>query len=672
MLRPSDDSAEPFKPDLSEGLENGLYLALLELIDEGLIIASDEMILDANDAACRLLERSYGQLVRQPLATLFPTEQAFLTARGRLFIQGQMRGSLHLALPGGRVREMRFCAAARLRPGLHALILSPDYLAEAGPEALAGDSLWPRLAAALEQPVVVVDDQERIAAANAPALRRLPLAREGLVGRRLDEFLAIRWPAPGAEPLARLEPPGGEAETARLLPGPRPGWRLLILPPERDAAAGSPPQPTSEGGPNDHTPLPRHDAQPGLVPMDRLGQAFAEARSRGGRLAMVHVRVERLGAVYDQSGPAAAERLQQQVAQRLGAALPAAAQVARQGGEAFVALLPGVDAPGDLEAAARALAACLEEPLHLDGQALAPEARLGVAVFPDDGNAFETLRRHAEVACGRARQAGDRLRFYADEMNTQSLERRALEASLGQAMERGEMRLHFVPEWHSDGRLTAEALLRWQHPDLGLIPGRRLLPLLRQSGLLAVCGAWTLREACAQAARWAAADRALRLVVNVALEQLAAPDFADGVQAALAETGLPPESLELDVEEAVLAYGEEVHLEALAALAEAGVGLAIDNFGQGLASIRRLGSLPLASLRLDPELVRLGLASSPAVLEATLALAQPLGLQVVAKGVDQEAQRLRLVDMGFTALQGACLGRPLDAATFARFHLGLG
>jgi len=245
--RGKENPEEPFVPDLSEGAETGVYLALLELLDEGLIVTGDEVIIDANSAACRLLERDYRQIAGQPLSELFLSERAFLDARARLFIQGEMRGSLRVALPGGRHRDFRFVAAARLRPGIHALILSPDLLAETAPEVSsldptpAADTVWPRLAAALLQPVIVVDDGDRICAANAAAITTLGLGREELVGRLAGERLGLQWPAADAPPLARLRPqPSGEELTARVLAGPQAGWRLLVLPPLGQPAATLP------------------------------------------------------------------------------------------------------------------------------------------------------------------------------------------------------------------------------------------------------------------------------------------------------------------------------------------------------------------------------------------------------------------------------------------------
>lgn len=257
---------EPFIPDFSEGLESGLYLALLELVDEGLIITGDELVLEANNAACRLLEREYRELVGQPLAHLFPTDRDFIQARARLFVQGETRGSLQLALPGGRKRNLRFISAARLRPGLHALILSRDLLAELepAPSIPAPDALWPRLAAVLEQPVIVIDEQAQVSAANAAALTGLKLARSGLIGRTLESCLTVRWPASAAPPLAHLTRQDGVTLVARVLPGPKPGWQVLVLPATASKATQSSPTRTS---PDPASPMVPQSAQSAPSPL---------------------------------------------------------------------------------------------------------------------------------------------------------------------------------------------------------------------------------------------------------------------------------------------------------------------------------------------------------------------------------------------------------------------
>ncbi|MCP5221669.1 MAG: EAL domain-containing protein [Zoogloeaceae bacterium] len=224
------EPADLFVPDLAEGAEAGLYLSLFELMNEGLIIASDETILEVNSAVCRLLERSYRDLAGQPLSSLFPTERAFLKARGALFIQGEMRGSLRVGLPGGRERDLSYVAAARIRPGVHALILSPDPVTGLTPNVQrAADMVWPRLAAALDQPALVIDGRGKIMAANAPARRRFSLEGGALTGLSLSALCTVSAPARESGPVTVTPADGAPAMHGRLLAGPEPGWQILLL-----------------------------------------------------------------------------------------------------------------------------------------------------------------------------------------------------------------------------------------------------------------------------------------------------------------------------------------------------------------------------------------------------------------------------------------------------------
>ena len=226
---------EPFIADFSEGFEVGLYLALLELIDEGVLIASDETILEVNSACCRLLEREYRALVRQPLSILFGSEKAFLDARERLLIQGEMRGAMRVALPAGRLRDVRFIAAARLRPGLHAIILRPDTLMTGEntgplPASLRQHDFWPQLAAAMSQPLIVADHADQIVAANAPALAMLELTREEVVGQPLGNFFAGDWPAAGSTAPLTVQLLAHSIEHAvRQFPAPHTGGRIWLF-----------------------------------------------------------------------------------------------------------------------------------------------------------------------------------------------------------------------------------------------------------------------------------------------------------------------------------------------------------------------------------------------------------------------------------------------------------
>lgn len=224
------DPDDLFVPDLTEGAEAGLYLSLFELMNEGLIIASDESILEVNSAVCRLMERSYRDLAGQPLSSLFPNERAFLKARGALFIQGEMRGSLRVSLPGGRERDLSYVAAARIRPGVHALILSPDPVTGLTPKVQrAADTVWPRLAAALDQPALVIDARGKIMAANAPARRRFDAHGGALTGRDLSALCSLSGTARDTSPVTVTPADGAPPMPGRLLPGPEPGWQVLLL-----------------------------------------------------------------------------------------------------------------------------------------------------------------------------------------------------------------------------------------------------------------------------------------------------------------------------------------------------------------------------------------------------------------------------------------------------------
>lgn len=224
------DADDPFVPDLTEGAEAGLYLSLFELMNEGLIIASDERILEVNSATCRLMERSYRDLAGQPLSTLFASERAFLAARAALFIQGEMRGSLRVTLPGGRERDLAYVAAARIRPGVHALILSADPVTGHTPQtARAADTVWPRLAAALDQAALVIDARDHIIAANPAARRRFGTAEAALTGYPLSALCTLSDPERENGPVS-VRPVDGSPEIhGRLLAGPEPGWRILLL-----------------------------------------------------------------------------------------------------------------------------------------------------------------------------------------------------------------------------------------------------------------------------------------------------------------------------------------------------------------------------------------------------------------------------------------------------------
>lgn len=420
--------AEPFMPDLSEGAETGVYLALLELLDEGLIITGDEMILDANSAACRLLERDYRQIAGRPLSELFPSEEAFLAARARLFIHGERRGALDFALPRHGTATLEFICAPRLRPGIHALVLSA-----------------PRAA--------------------------------------------------------------GRATTR----------------------------------------------------------------------------------------PQAARNLS-----------PAAAR---------------------------------------------PYIRGAAASDADEVNApcFRTLAR------------------------TPGFDGEYLERGLREALAADGLLLHFQPlvDARSGQVCAGEALLRWQHPELGLMPFRSFIGAVNDRQLISELGDWALERACRTARNWPTTGITgrPRLTVNVSTEQLLRGDFVERVAAILHRTDLAPERLELDLDERIFemdAAGLEATLSELAARR---IRLAIDDFGRGLSSIPRLRRYPVRAIKLDPGLVSdVGRnEDSEASVEAISSVANTLGLEIYARGVDRKGQQAFLSALGCHLQQGPLFGPSMSTQAFAAF-----
>jgi EAL domain-containing protein (putative c-di-GMP-specific phosphodiesterase class I) len=613
--RGHEDREEPFLPDSSEGAETGLYLALFELFDEGLLITADELVLEANTAACRLLERDYGQIAGQPLAKLFPSERAFLDARARLFIQGETRGSLEVSLPGDRTRELRFIAAPRIRPGVHALILSDRPAATEDVDRTAGeapsDTLWPRLAAALDQPVIVVDDKGRVAAANAAALHALDVARSELVGHALESCMDIAWPTADEPPIAHLKAAGrAESVAARVLPGPKPEWRLLVL------------------------PLPDRAATPAA--------SATAARSPSSGAAAGDDSLERIFA--DSPLPTL---LCDGAELRIFAANKAAAKAYGYSQAMLCTMRVGAlrSAP---DGTRKAVESGIWQHRRRDGSTFAAE----VLAYP-----IESASRPGAIVL---------MHDMPDAPRT------AFEIPVRHAVDLDQLDVHFQPL--VDGRDGAvrggEALLRWNHPELGLIPFQRFVGIASATGLLDQMGDWILHAACTHAAGWPRpAGRSTRVTVNLAIEQLTRGDLAERVRHALASSGLPATQLELDLDERVLNEENGRVLATLNSLHEIGVQLAIDDFGRGLASIPRLKRYPVQALKLDPALVReVGTREdSEAIVEAISSMANVLGLDVLARGVEREPQREFLTALGCHLQQGPLFGRPMSAEAFRRF-----
>ena len=426
-----------------------------------------------------------------------------------------------------------------------------------------------------------------------------------------------------------------------------------------------------------HT-LAHHDILTGLANRALLHQRLAEAIARARRvpdntLAVLCLDLDGFKAVNDLHGHAAGDRLLREVAARLSRSVRETDTVARLGGDEFVVVQTEHAQPEAARALAERLVAALAEPYDLgSGEAQGVvTTSIGTALFPGDGSDPDTLLHNADTALYRAKWAGKNgAAFFRPEMDRELRERRALERDLRQALARGEFALAWQPlsATSGDGEVTGfEVLLRWHHPERGLVPPDLFIPVAEACGAITAIGAWVLREACREAALWAAP---LGVAVNVSPLQAQQGDaFAEMVEQALEASGLDPSRLVLEVTEGVLIREAERVLAALNRLKALGVGVALDDFGTGYSSLATLRAFPFDKIKIDRSFVAgmgvLANGKDVAIVQAVLGLARGLGLPVVAEGVETAAQLGTLREAGCEEVQGWLVGRPAPIESFA-------
>jgi diguanylate cyclase (GGDEF)-like protein/PAS domain S-box-containing protein len=408
---------------------------------------------------------------------------------------------------------------------------------------------------------------------------------------------------------------------------------------------------------------------------DRVEHALQRSTRQTPSVAVLFLDLDGFKEVNDSLGHAAGDRLLIQVGQRLGACVRPSDTVARFGGDEFAVLIE--DASDDLEVAAVAdrVLEGLRQPFKVNGRELHVSGSMGIARMDPDVDGVDQLLRNADLAMYRAKAAGQGgFERYDPGMHTQLVERMQLETDLRRALDDGELFLHYQPTIElASGQITgAEALARWGHPTRGLVPPTEFIPLAEASGLIQRLGAWVLREACRQAAVWQQAnsqrDRPFSLSVNLSGKQLQHEQVVDDVAQALAESGLPPQSLVLEMTESILLDDSETVLDILRQLKGLGARLAIDDFGTGYSSLSYLHRFPVDILKIDRSFVeRLSHSSDNAELARTVVrLGQSLQLQTVAEGIEDSTQFLALRRMGCDIGQGYYFGRPMPGQDLGR------
>jgi EAL domain-containing protein (putative c-di-GMP-specific phosphodiesterase class I) len=341
--------------------------------------------------------------------------------------------------------------------------------------------------------------------------------------------------------------------------------------------------------------------------------------------------------------------------------------VARLGGDEFVVALTSLSNDMDAAHVVKKIIASLNVPCEIDGKQLHTTLSVGISFFPDNGEDVDTLMKNADTAMYCAKEKGrNNFQFFCPAMTTAATERLEIERDLRIALKNNEFELHYQPQVCANKGLIrgVEALIRWRHPDRGLIPPLKFIPIAEESGVIESIGNWVLEEACRQFAEWRQAGFDLRYVaVNLSAHQLRSPDLVGQVKSAISRFGLAPGQLELEITESVAMEDPERAIGQLRVLRESGVELAIDDFGTGYSSLAYLKMLPIHTLKLDRAFVRdiETDENDAAISSATVALAKILGLRVVAEGVETEAQRDFLMSHGCDLLQGYLFGKPEPA-----------
>ncbi|MBV8529100.1 MAG: GGDEF domain-containing response regulator [Candidatus Dormibacteraeota bacterium] len=399
--------------------------------------------------------------------------------------------------------------------------------------------------------------------------------------------------------------------------------------------------------------------------LDRLSQALAGTRRRASTLAVLFVDVDRFKVVNDSLGHVEGDRALVTLSKRIARVLRPGDTVARFGGDEFTVLCCELVDPSECIAITERLLEVIRQPIDLNGAQVVLTARIGIALGNDAVAAPETLIRNVDAAMYRAKEGGRAgWLVFDDEMHKRAVERLETEVQLRRSVAAGSFLLDFQPILHCDARRPAgyEALVRWEHPQRGIVAPDNFIPLAEETGLIDEIGSWVLREACAESMRWASGHGGEPpfVSVNVSGRQLSGSALLTVVAETLAETGLPPGRLWLEITESALFHDVDSTGLTLHALRSCGVKLAVDDFGTGYTSLGNLKRFPVDVIKIDRSFVsELGRsAQDAAIITAIVTLAHDLGLVVTAEGVETEEQRRILCELGCDYLQGFHLGRP--------------
>jgi len=399
----------------------------------------------------------------------------------------------------------------------------------------------------------------------------------------------------------------------------------------------------------------------------QLEHAFRAAEGNGSLFALHCLDLDQFKVINDTLGHPAGDLLLMEAAHRVQHAARGHF-VARLGGDEFVVLQSIGEDRDAIDRLARDILITMAQPLSVDGNQFVPSTSIGIAIAPQDGEEGGTLLRNADLALYRAKEAGrGTYAFFEQSLNERAQQRRQVESDLRQALERGEFELYYQPlfDLEQNRICSFEALLRWRHPERGLIAPAEFVPIAEDTGLIVPIGSWVVREACAQASTW---PDNIRVAVNVSAVQFHRGAVQETVLRALADTGLKPDRLEVEITESIFLEGGESTLRLLHGLRELGVRIALDDFGTGYSSLSYLQSFPFDKLKIDRSFIQnlLTREGATAIVHAITELANALGIETTAEGVEETAQLMELRAHGCSSVQGYLFSEPMSAPDVAR------
>jgi len=406
---------------------------------------------------------------------------------------------------------------------------------------------------------------------------------------------------------------------------------------------------------------------------DRLRRSVARAQRNNTKVALFFIDLDRFKNINDSLGHHAGDQLLRSVSRRLKQYARKGDTIARLGGDEFTVILEGIKDPEDATIVAEKILEFMEPQFKLDGHNVVVSPSIGITVFPDDADDMRSLLKNADTAMYRSKaKGGNCFQFYTSDMNAKAYEYLVLENDLRHALEREEFRLFFQPQidLHTQNIIGVEALLRWEHPERGLLNPEEFIPFAEETGLVEPIGSWVLEKACKEAKQWQNLGLpAVRVAVNLSMRQFVAQDFVGHVANILRETELDAEYLELEITERFLAHDVDQAEEILRDLHKLGVQLSVDDFGTGYSSLSYLKRYPLNTLKIDKSFVQDISTENDGrtIVEAIIAMGQSLKLNVIAEGVETDEQTCFLRAHGCDWVQGYLFSRPLSASDIIRW-----